>query len=390
MYSLPARWTLRVDGAAAENRAEVEHVVLHPRAAVGRLDHVEAVDAARVVVVEPGGEHPRPPQFATVLVSDDVVGIVGPGAVIAEVSDRTARRETADEHAIVAVRQARGAIEHEVQIPLPQAPTLAVERVPHGRRLGDDERSAIELGQMDLDDPIADRVVEGRSDGLDRACQLRIRRRVHFDLIQLARRIGHPEAGLNARSLAPRDYPALEPDTVQLIRPSYHLFHAHRPPADAVREPARVRNFVDRVHVERAHVAPFAGLAERVDDEVVAVGVLDLPDLRRIEGADRRRPRSDRQDRSAASRRRVSRRRCTPRRARAGARRGRGGAIEARPSEDTSPDDVQVVAIATAKAGVDAQDDAVPGVEPEPDAVVALQPVEVRYPMRSSGVLPAS
>ena len=49
---------LRVDGAAAEDRPEVEHVVLDPRASVGRLEHVEAVDAARVVVVQPRGEHP--------------------------------------------------------------------------------------------------------------------------------------------------------------------------------------------------------------------------------------------------------------------------------------------------------------------------------------------
>ena len=67
-------------------------------------------------MIEPRAKHARAAQLAPVLVRHDVVGVVGPRAVIAEVAERPARREPADEHAVAAVRLARGAPEHVVEI----------------------------------------------------------------------------------------------------------------------------------------------------------------------------------------------------------------------------------------------------------------------------------
>src|SRR4029453_12475527 len=89
--------TLGVHGPAAEDGAEVEHVVLDPRSAAVRLQHVEAVDAARVVVIEPRTENPRSAQLAPMLVGHDVVRIVGACAVVPEVAQRLAGRKSADE-----------------------------------------------------------------------------------------------------------------------------------------------------------------------------------------------------------------------------------------------------------------------------------------------------
>ena len=86
---------LRRVGAAAHDRAEVEHVVLHPPLAVGRLEHVEAVQAARVVVVQPRREDAVAAQLAPVLVREDVVRIVGTLAVVAEAAERRAVGEAA-------------------------------------------------------------------------------------------------------------------------------------------------------------------------------------------------------------------------------------------------------------------------------------------------------
>ena len=107
---------LGVDGAAAEDGSEVEHVVLDPGAPVGRLEHVEAVDAARVVVIQPGAEDPRSAQLAPVLVRDEIVRVVRAPAVVAEVAERRAGREAADEHTVASVLEAGGAVEDVVEI----------------------------------------------------------------------------------------------------------------------------------------------------------------------------------------------------------------------------------------------------------------------------------
>jgi hypothetical protein len=84
-------------------------------------------------------------------------------------------------------------------------PAPPVQRIANRGALGDDQRGAIDLRKGDLDRVIADRVVERRPDDLGAAGELGIRRRVHLDLIELAGRVGHPEAWLDARALAARN-----------------------------------------------------------------------------------------------------------------------------------------------------------------------------------------
>ena len=96
--------TLGVDGPAPEDRPEIEHVVLDERAVAALDEHVEAVHAARIVVIQPRAEDAGRAQLATVLVRDDVVRIVGARAVVAEVAERLPLREPARKHPILAVR----------------------------------------------------------------------------------------------------------------------------------------------------------------------------------------------------------------------------------------------------------------------------------------------
>jgi hypothetical protein len=77
MYSLPARGFCGARAAAAHDRPEVEHVVADEFAALRPFEHVERVDPARVVVVQPGRKHAIGAQLTTMLVQVDVVGIVG-------------------------------------------------------------------------------------------------------------------------------------------------------------------------------------------------------------------------------------------------------------------------------------------------------------------------
>ncbi len=130
---------------------------------------------------------------------------------------------------------------------------------------------------------IAEGVIEGGADHLDAGRQLRIRRRIELDLICPARLVLHPESGLDPAGLTARHDPAVERDAGQRIGPSDDLFHGHLPAPDSIREPARVRDFVNRVHVQRAHVARLAEIGERVGHEVVEVRVLDRAGLRRVQ-----------------------------------------------------------------------------------------------------------
>ena len=118
-------------------------------------------------------------------------------------------REAADEHPVAAVLEARGAVEDVVEIVLLQPAPPAVERIANRGLVRDHERLAIELGKIDVDHVVADRMVKGGADDLGSAGQLRIRRRVDFNLIHLALGVGHAEARLHAAALAAGDLPAV-------------------------------------------------------------------------------------------------------------------------------------------------------------------------------------
>ena len=233
-------------------------------------------------MIQPGSENPRPAQLAPVLVQHEIVRIVRTSAVITEVAKRLSWRESADEHPVAAVLEARGAVEDIVEIVLLQPAPTAVERIANRGRVRDHERLAIELGKIDVDHVVADRMVKGGADHLDTACQLRIRRRVDFNLIHLTLWVSHAEARLNAAALAPGDLPAVDGHPLGAIGAPRDFWNAQWLAADPIGKPARVRDFVDRVDVERANIPSLSGMSERIDDEVVAVRVFDRPGLRRV------------------------------------------------------------------------------------------------------------
>ena len=128
------------------------------------------------------------------------------------------------------------------------------------------------------------------------------------------------------------------------------------------------------------------GVPNGIDDEVVAVGVFDLADFRRIEGAIVVGPErivgieARRRGAEAASQRAGHERR----------RRRRRTAGRTAASEHTAQHEIQVLAIPAAEGGIDAEDDAVVGVEAEPEAVVALRDPSKLSRHWGSATLPAS
>ena len=119
---------LRPDAAAAERRAEIEQVVADDLPVARGDDAVERVRAADLVVIQPGGEDRQAAQLAAVFVRDDVVGIVGARAVVAERSERPARDVAAGEHAVAAVGLPRRALENLVEVVATSAAALGRPR----------------------------------------------------------------------------------------------------------------------------------------------------------------------------------------------------------------------------------------------------------------------
>ena len=175
--------TLRELRAAPQDRPEVEHVVLYVPAIAVLGQEVEAVHAARIVVVEPGPEHPGAPQFTPVLVGHDVVRVVRPRAVIAEVAQRRALGKAACQHAVVAVRLTRRPAENGVHVAPGQVPLGADERVVNLRIGRDHDGVRVERHQEHLDRVIAEGVIERRADDLGPGGHLRVLWWIKLDLI---------------------------------------------------------------------------------------------------------------------------------------------------------------------------------------------------------------
>ena len=123
---------LRDGAAAAHDRPEVEHVVHDALAAVGAVQHVQRVDAARVVVVQPRGEDAVGPQLAAVFVRVNVVGVVGARAVVLEVAHRTPVGKATQRRAVLAVGQPRRSRQQPVDVFALHA--AAAARHVHGGR----------------------------------------------------------------------------------------------------------------------------------------------------------------------------------------------------------------------------------------------------------------
>ena len=136
-------------------------------------------------------------------------------------------------------------------------------------------RSRVQFGQVDVHRVVSERVIERRADDFRPRRQFRIGGRVEFDLIRVPFAVGHAESRLHARGFAARHLPAIQRYRLEAIRATHDIVNRHRVTADAVDEPRRVRHLVERVDVHRPEVPPLARRREGVDDEVVAVGVLD-------------------------------------------------------------------------------------------------------------------
>ena len=105
--------------------------------------------------------------------------------------------------------------------------------------------------------------------------------RIDFELIDLAgiARVYRAEAGLKTtRALAPNDHPVERIEPRELARSPDDFSDGQVADADAVGEPARIRHLVERVHVDGADRLAVAGRRERVQQEVVGLGQLQLLD----------------------------------------------------------------------------------------------------------------
>ena len=152
------------------------------------------------------------------------------------------------------VLQARRAVEDIVEVVLLHLPATPVERIANRGAVCDDERVAIDFCRVDVDHVVAHRVIERGADDLGAARNLRIRRRVNLDLVDLPFGVSHAEARLHSGALPARDFPAGHIDAFRAIGPSSNRLGAHRIAADAIGKPARIGNFVDRVDVQRTNV----------------------------------------------------------------------------------------------------------------------------------------
>ena len=106
------------------------------------------------------------------------------------------------------VLQPRRAVEDIVEVVLLHLPATPVERIANRGAVCDHERVAIDLREVDVDDVVADRVIERGADDLGAARNLRIRRRVDLDLVDLPFGVSHAEARLHAGALPAGDLPA--------------------------------------------------------------------------------------------------------------------------------------------------------------------------------------
>ena len=94
-------------------------------------------------------------------------------------------------------------------------------------------------------------MVEGGADHLGAAGHLRVGRRIELDLPRVPFRADDAVAGLDAFALAGENGQFWTSTRVEPIGTAHDLRDAHRMAADAVDEPARIGQLVDRVDVDR-------------------------------------------------------------------------------------------------------------------------------------------
>ena len=146
---------VRTVGARAERRADILQIVSNDAAAVLGDNGIERVAGLHVHQIGPCAEHFQRPQLAPVFVRDDVVGIVGTGAVVAKPAHGPSRQRAGRDRSVRPVGLV-GAPEHGLEVAALHRPLLARQRREH-RGVGDHEVAGLDRDEVVLDLPIAER-----------------------------------------------------------------------------------------------------------------------------------------------------------------------------------------------------------------------------------------
>ena len=140
--------------------------------------------------------------------------------------------------------------------------------------------------RIHVDDVVAERVIDERTDEFCPGGQLRVVGGIHFQLIDLLRIfcVHGTKAGMEpSRALAGNHGPFVGGQSFELVRAADDFGDRHVADANPVGKPARVGHFVERVDVQRANGGPFAGRAPRVAGEVIGLRQFDFFDAAGVE-----------------------------------------------------------------------------------------------------------
>jgi len=204
-------------------------------------------------VVQPGAEDLQGPQFAPVLVMDDVVGIVGAGILVVEGTHGATIQKAAGQSLVsIAKDRARGC-QHRIQVRRGQSQGLAAAQIEGNFFLHH------QIVTRELHHPVhRGRETNGVEDEIPHHPgpdgHARMSRWVEFQQPDITPRVLDAEAGRHAAYLGSHDAPGLGAvGTAVQVRTqgrALHQFlvrqHTH---AHAVGEPARIDHLVQGVHI---------------------------------------------------------------------------------------------------------------------------------------------
>ena len=147
-------------------------------------DHVERIDGARVIVIEPGRENAEATQFPAILVGKDIVWIIRARAEVLEGPDGTTGEKLARNSAVCSVCAARYPRQQSVEVAFTQA----------GLRI-DPKLFTTEKCDVVFWHVVAERVEELRRDDLCSRSHLRVFQRIELHDIHVATGVANAEAG---------------------------------------------------------------------------------------------------------------------------------------------------------------------------------------------------
>jgi hypothetical protein len=269
---------VRTVGADAERRTDVLQVVPDPALAVLGHDGVEGIAGLHVGEVHPRTEDAQRPELAPVLMLDDVVGIVGPRALVAEAAEDPSGQAAAGRDAVDTLGCHRRARQYLVQVVgLHRRATAG--RPSHRRLRVDDDVVAAQAGEVIFDLVVAERPEQLGRDHQRPGRAFGVRRGVEGHEPGGAGGVAGGESGGEATGLLAYHGQRTDRGRRQPIGADRDLGRRHRAVADAVGEPARVGHFVEGVDVAGATASrrPARGHGVGVGQ---VIGEIDLPRLR--------------------------------------------------------------------------------------------------------------